>query len=98
MSDFAELIARIALITASLLAIVVIIQLFRAIFGGTWAIEEIILALVILNLTVTFGVGGYLISLNNKISTVKTKIIGHLEWHKGRDHKELKNYFSSPTS
>ena len=67
------------------LCIIIIIQILRAISGGTWRIEEIILALVIFNLTITFSVGGYLIHLNNKISNVNTKIEGHFGWHKGKD-------------
>lgn len=87
MRDFAERISAIAQIIAYILAVILAIQLFRAIFGGTWAIEDIILALVVLNLTVTFGLGGYLIHLSNKISDVKTKVVGHIEWHKGKDKK-----------
>lgn len=87
MSDFAELLSTIAQVIAYVLAILVVIQLVRAILGGTWAIEDIILALVILNLTVTFGVSGYLIHMNDKISKVETKVVGHIQWHKGKDEK-----------
>lgn len=83
--DNGKLVSTIAQIGAYLLAIVLFFQLLRALFGGTWKIEDIILALVIFNLTITFGVGGYLISLNNKISGVNTKIEGHCKWHEGID-------------
>ncbi|MBS3095368.1 hypothetical protein J4231_01690 [Candidatus Woesearchaeota archaeon] len=75
-SDIWDLIAIFGQIVAYILAIILIIQILRAIFGGTWEIENIILALIILNLTVTFGISGYIISLNNKIS-------GHIGWHRG---------------
>ena len=71
-------------VIAYIFAVIVIIQILRYIFGVTWVIEDIILALVIFNLTVTFGVGGYLISLNNKIASVDKKIHGHFEWHRGK--------------
>lgn len=85
-SRFTEIISIIAQVAAYILAVVLIIQLVRAILGGTWAVEDIILALLIFNLTITFGIGGYLISLNNKIAQVNSKISGHIEWHKGRGH------------
>lgn len=81
--DFGETIALIGQIVAYILGVIIIIQILKALFGGTWQIEDIILALVILNLTITFGVGGYLIHLNNKISTVNTKLEGHFGWHRG---------------
>lgn len=83
MRNNTELIAKVAQIIAYILGVIIIIQLLKSIFGGTWAIEDVILALVILNLTVTFGMVGYLISLSNKIT-------GHIEWHKGRDQHEDK--------
>ncbi len=82
-SRFTEIASIVAQLIAYILAVILIIQLIRAILGGTWAVEDIILALLVLNLTVTFGIGGYLISLNNKIS-------GHLGWHKGRELVEKK--------
>ena len=81
--DFGESLAIISQLVAYIIGIVIIIQIIKALFSGTWQIEEIILALVIFNLTITFGVGGYLIHLNNKISTVNTKLEGHFGWHRG---------------
>ena len=63
-------------ITFAVLVALVFVQLIRYIFGGTWLIEDIILALVVLNLTITFGIGGYLISLNDTISQVDKKLYG----------------------
>ncbi len=80
-SGFTEVTSIIAQVVAYILAIILIIQIVRAILGGTWAVEDIILALLIFNLTITFGISGYLISLNNKIS-------GHLGWHKGKELTE----------
>ena len=87
-SDFGELIAIIGQIIAYIIAIILVIQILRAIFGGSWKIEEIILMLVLFNLTITFGTGGYLVSLSNKISNVNTKIEGHIQWHKGKDNSK----------
>lgn len=88
--DFWELVSTIGQIVAYVIAIVLILELLKAIFGATWELEEIILALVIFNLTVTFGVGGYLISLNNRISKVNTKVEGHFGWHKGVNNSAKK--------
>jgi len=83
--SFTEVTSIIAQVIAYILAIILIIQIVRAILGGTWAVEDIILALLIFNLTITFGIGGYLISLNNKIS-------GHLGWHKGKELTQKNQY------
>lgn len=48
-------------------------QLLRAIFGGSWQTEAIIIALLIFNLGLTW-----------KISL---KLEGHINWHKLRDGK-----------
>ena len=40
------------------------------------------LILVILNLIITSGIGGFLFHLNNKISKINAKIQGHITWHK----------------
>lgn len=74
------LIAFVGQLLAYILAVILVIQILKFIFGGSWEIEEVILALVIFNLTITFGVGGYLISLNNKVS-------GHFGWHRGMNDK-----------
>ena len=78
-----ELLSIIAHIIAYVLAGVLIVQLVRYLLGGTWSIEDIILGLVILNLTITFSIGGYLLHLNNKIAVVDKRIHGHFEWHRG---------------
>lgn len=86
--NWAEAVSALGQIFAYLLGAVVIWQLLKAIWGGTWRVEDIILALMVLNLTMTFGTGGYLIHLNNKISSVNTKIEGHFRWHDGLAHKK----------
>ncbi len=50
--------------------------------------STLLLTMVIFNLIVSFGIGGYLIHLNNKISSVDKKMHGHFQWHKGRDSKK----------
>ena len=89
MKDINRILSIIGQIIAYILAVIIIIQILRIIFGGSWSLEEIVLALVIFNLTMTFGIGVYLINmhitLNNKISDVNTKLHGHFEWHRGKD-------------
>jgi len=87
-SDFGEFLSIAGQITAYIIALILIAQILRALFGGTWEIENIILAIVIFNLTVSFGIGGYLLHLNNKVSKVDKKMYGHIEWHRGRDSKK----------
>lgn len=61
-----------------ILAVVIIYQLIKIIFGGSWDAQDIITTLVILNITISFTIMSYL----NKL----TKIIhGHIQWHKGKD-------------
>lgn len=88
--NIGKVISIIGQVIAYIVGAILIIQILRVIFGGSWEIEDIILALVIFNLTINFSIGGYIINLNNKISSVNTKIEGHFEWHKGKDN-HLKN-------
>lgn len=85
----AEIIAITAQIAAYILGAIIIVQILRIILGGSWKVEDAILALLVLNITLTFGLFGYFINsntvLNDKISSVNTKIEGHLEWHKGKE-------------
>ncbi|HLD33318.1 MAG TPA: hypothetical protein VJB66_01235 [Candidatus Nanoarchaeia archaeon] len=83
--NFGKNLSIFAQIVAYIIAIVVLIQILNAIFGGTWEIEEIILALLVFNLTVTFSLGGAIINLNNKISHVDKRMHAHFEWHRGRN-------------
>ena len=84
MRDIGKILFTLAQIIAYIIAAIIIMQMIKKLAGGSWEIEDIILALVILNLTITFGIGGYLIHLNNKIAGVDRKIHGHIEWHKGK--------------
>lgn len=88
MSKQIDDIALIGQILAYILGAIVIIQILRALFGGTWEIEDIILAIAIFNLTITFSIGGYLLTINNKISDLDKRLHGHIEWHKGKDSKK----------
>ncbi len=80
MADIYETLSIIAQIAAYIIAIIIAIQIIRILLGGSWEIESVILALLVLNLTITF-------SIINKISRVEKIIHGHIEWHKGRDNK-----------
>lgn len=66
-----------------LLAIILVYQIIRSLFGGTWEIEDLILGLVILNLTITF-------TLLSLFYDVKGKIEGHIKWHEGFDKRKDK--------
>lgn len=87
--DSSEILSLIGQFLAYLLGIIIIIQILRSLFGGTWEIENLILAIVIFNLTITFSLGGYLLNsnrnLNSKIANIDKKIHGHIEWHKGKN-------------
>jgi len=85
-----EVFSLIGQILTYILGAIVIVQILRAIFGGTWDIENIILAIVIFNLTITFSISDYLMKLNNKISNLDKKIHGHMEWHKGKDNQLIR--------
>lgn len=89
--DSSEMLSLIGQVLAYFLGIIIIIQIIRSLFGGTWEIENIILAIVIFNLTITFSLGGYLLnsnrSLNSKVANIDKKIHGHIEWHKGKDSR-----------
>lgn len=93
---FPEILFVVAQLVAYVLGIIIIIQILRIIFGGSWKVEDAILALLVLNVTLTFGLVGYMLhnnmgindkltGLNDKISSVNTKIESHLEWHKGKE-------------
>lgn len=68
-----ELSNKIVNIILFLLGIFIIYQILRAIFGGSWQTESILIALVIFNLGLTWR--------------TNTKLEGHLGWHKGRESK-----------
>lgn len=68
-----------------LITILVIIQMVRMILGGSWTIENVILALVIANLTLTVTLMGMLYQVNNKLSN-------HMGWHRGfNEGRRVKN-------
>jgi len=92
-----EIIAITAQIIAYIMAIIIIIQIIRFIFGGSWEAQDIVVSLLILNITMIFGLGGYLIqsshntnskisNLNNKIFDVDKKISSHIAWHQGKNN------------
>ena len=88
MTEISKIIMIIAQIFAYILAIILIVQLWKLLVGGTWAVEEVILTFVVLNITLTFTMLGYIISLNNKIAKINTKIEGHISWHRGQESRK----------
>ena len=87
MKDMMKWIIIIAQIFAYILAIILIVQLWKSLVGGTWAVEDVILAFVMFNITLTLTILGYVISLNNKVARIDTKIESHISWHRGHDSK-----------
>ena len=85
-----QMMVIIAQVFAYILSAIIIYQIIQKLLGGSWQIEEAILSLVVLNITLTFTLAGYMVGmqnrLNNKISKIDTKLHGHLEWHKGREN------------
>lgn len=91
MKDIMRWIIIIAQIFAYILAIILIVQLWKSLMGGTWAVEDVILAFVALNITLTFTILGYILGLNNKIAKVDSKIEGHISWHRGQESRRTKH-------
>jgi len=61
-------------------AIIIVYQILRAIFGGTWTGEDIIIILVIFNLTITMTLSGIMMDTRNKL-------FGHFGYHKGLEQR-----------
>lgn len=96
MKDIFKALSVIAQIFAYILAIILIVQLWKSLVGGTWAVEDVILAFVALNITLTFMILGYTIGLNNKIARADSKIESHISWHRGQESKLARNAQEMP--
>ena len=83
-----ETLGIIAQIASYILGIVVIVQIVRILLGGSWSVEDAILALVGINIMLSFGIMGYLIRQNSEIWKIDKIIHGHIQWHKGKEGKE----------
>ena len=79
-----QFIGKFAKVVVYILILVLLYQLYKVIFGGTWEIEDIISGLVILNLTLT-------VTLLTSFYNVKIKIDGHIKWHEGYDKGKKEN-------
>lgn len=71
-----KIITIVVLILSYILALIVIYQVTKAIFGGTWPTENILVVLAILNLTATLSMMGLLMDTRSKLY----ELIG---WRKG---------------
>ncbi len=89
MKDILESLSIAAQISAYILGIIAAIQIIKIILGGSWVIEDVILALVILTVTICFGIMGYFININNRISKVEKIVHGHIQWHRGKEFREI---------
>ena len=56
---FVRVVTIAAFILSYILSIIVIIQILRILFGGSWSVEDVILALMAVNIAVTFSVVGF---------------------------------------
>ncbi len=79
MKNFWNILTIVAQIFAFILSIILIYQISKIILGGSWSIEDAILAFVIANITLTFG-------LFAKIMNVDKKLHWHIQGHKGRNN------------
>lgn len=70
-----DLATKLLYVTIVVLFILIILSL--VLFGVRWDKKDLILVLLISNITINVGILGYLINLDNKIAS-------HLGWHKGR--------------
>ena len=86
LKDIGKKLSIVAQIIAYILAIIIIVQLLKSIYGGTWQVENVILAILVFNFTLSATIVGFLFNLNNKISEVDKTIHGHLEWHKAKNN------------
>ncbi len=73
-----KFIGRFSRVIVFIILLILLYQVYKAIIGGTWEIEDIILGLIILNLTLT-------VTLLTSFYNVKIKIDGHIKWHEGYD-------------
>jgi len=64
-----------------ILGLFIAYQLLRAIFGGSWQTESLIIALLIFNLGLTWRISVNFVKLNIKFD-------GHIDWHKAREEKD----------
>lgn len=64
-----------------LLGLFIAYQLLRAIFGGSWQFESLIIAFLIFNF-------GLLWKLNNSLWKLNLKFEGHVSWHKAKENKK----------
>ena len=85
--DAIRIIGQIIIILVSL---VIIYQIIKAILGGTWATENIIVGALGVVLSGIFIIVGFLINLSRALGKIeeRTKIFGESLLNLGRDFKE----------
>jgi len=80
---FYKILTTIGIILIYIIGAIVIYQILRAIFHGTWAAENILIALGVLNITATITLIGFHMDL-------RSKFFGHIGYHRGYE-KGLRN-------
>ena len=78
MKNFEEKLMTGILIFSLILGTIVIYQIIRILFGGSWNIEQAILTLVVINISISLWVA-------KMIFKVDKKLHGHIQWHKGKE-------------
>ncbi|MFA6023020.1 MAG: hypothetical protein WC781_02955 [Candidatus Pacearchaeota archaeon] len=88
--EFSDIIRIVGYIFLIILLVVIIYQVIRAIFGGTWQTENIIIGALGVILSALFVIVGFLVYQSNTIGKIeeRTKTIGESLPNLGRDFKE----------
>ncbi len=77
MKDLKERIIDIILV---LFGLFIAYQLIKAILGGSWQTETLVITLLVFNLGISWKINSGLWKLNSKFER-------HIGWHKGKDNK-----------
>lgn len=67
-----------------LFGVYIIFQILRKIFGGSWGFEDLVTALLVMNLGATFTTT---FTLHSRMNKINARLSEHLGWHKGQEKK-----------
>ncbi len=90
MKNFEEKLVIGVLIFSLILGVIVIYQIIKILIGGSWGTDQALVALLILNISLTFGLFTYIVKsqnkIHNKLNKIDKKLHGHIQWHKGKEN------------
>jgi hypothetical protein len=66
------------LIFALILGAIIIYQIIRILLGGSWSIEQAILTLIVINVSISLWIAKIVFKVDKKLH-------GHIQWHKGKE-------------